>query len=186
MAKRSGLVTLTLLLLWVSLAVALDTYGKNRVPLRAREAIVVTGCRVRPSGQPSLALQRRTRHAVELWRAGVAPRVVFTGGVGDYPPSEAAAAADYARSLGLPDSAIDLEEKSTSTLENASFSAVKFRYTRIVVVTDSYHVFRSKRVFGRFFDDVDAVGSTPGLWVRARGSLREVLAVGTYGLKGRL
>ena len=146
----------------------------------------MAGCRVMPTGQPSLALQRRTRHAVELWKAGVAPRVVFTGGVGAYPPSEATAAADYARALGLVESAIELEEKSTSTLENASFTAIKFHYSRVVVVTDSYHVFRSKRVFGRYFADVEAVGSTPALWVRARGSMREVLALGVYGLKGQL
>ena len=85
LAKLAGLA------LWAALAVGLDRYGQ-REAVGAYDAIVVAGCRVLPDGHPSPALQNRTRQAVNLWRAGPAPTLVFTGGVGRYPPSEARAA----------------------------------------------------------------------------------------------
>ncbi len=179
---------LGLLALFVGAAFGLDRYGL-RGPTGEWDAIVVAGCRVRPDGTASLALQRRTREAVAQWKAGRAPIVVFTGGVGTFPPSEASAAAAYAATLGLPPDAIALEERSTSTEENAVFAAEQLRAagrTDVLVVTDSYHVFRVQRVFGRHFDRVGVVGSVPALSVRVRGSLREVGAVLIYALTGKL
>jgi uncharacterized SAM-binding protein YcdF (DUF218 family) len=172
---------------WLAVAAGLDRYGHRTVVPAGYDAIVVAGCRVLPDGTPSLALQRRTRHAVALWRAGVAPKIVFTGGVGTYPPSEARAAADHAVSVGLPAGVAILEEQSTSTEENAQFAAALLGSdARIVVVTDTYHVFRAERVFGRVFAEVRGAGSEPAWNVRARGALREVFAVLVYGLRGRL
>lgn len=172
--------------LYGSGAVALDAYG-HRAPDGDYDAIIVAGCRVKPDGSPSLALQRRTRKAVELWRQGLAPRVVFTGGVGESSVSEARAASDYAESIGLPEGAVLLEERSTSTEENAKFStSVIDPASRVVVVTDTYHVFRAERVFGRVFAEATGAGSVAAPDVRVKGALREVLAVSGYAIAGRL
>lgn len=178
--------SLALVLGWLALALALDAYG-HRQPEARYDAIIVAGCRVDPDGQPSLALQRRTREAVALWRAGRAPLLVFTGGVGTYPPSEAQAAGDYARRLGVPAEALLLEDRSTSTEENARFSAdLLDPASRVIVVTDTYHVLRAERVFGRVFAEARGAGSVAALDVRSRGALREVFALGFYALRGRL
>ena len=172
---------------WLGLALALDRYGHRADPPAGWDAIVVAGCRVLPDGQPSLALKRRTRLAVALWQAGVAPRIVFTGGVGTWPPSEARAAADYAAGLGVPPEARTLEERSTSTEENARFAAEALPPgSRVVIVTDGYHVFRAERVFERYFTEVRGSGSVPAFHVRVQGALREVAAVAVYALSGRL
>lgn len=179
------------LLAWFAAAAGLDGLGRRDPPQGIYDALVVAGCRVDPNGQPSLALQRRTKLAVDLWRAGVAPVVVFTGGLGAFPPSEATAAATYAAGLGLPVTATLLEDQSTSTEENAKFAAALLRQAqrpaaRILVVTDAYHVFRATRVFGRYFPEVVGAGSTPAWGVRMRGALREVLALAFYAATGRL
>src|SRR5690606_5264267 len=114
--------------------------------------IVVLGCRVRPDGSASLALARRTRHAAALYRRGLAPRIVLTGGVGAHPPSEARAAAAIARAEGVPEEALILEERSTSTEENAREARRRIDARRVLVVTDAYHVFRAERVFRRHFE----------------------------------
>lgn len=172
--------------LWTTAAVALDTWGKRQAPEGRYDAIVVAGCRVFPDGRPSPALEWRVRKAVDLYRAGVAPRIVFTGGLGTYPPTEAQASARLAAELGVPRSAMVLEDRSTSTEENARNAAVSVTARRVIVVTDAYHVFRARRVFDRHFDEVDAVGSTYGYWVRVRGAYREVLAVAKYAAFGAL
>lgn len=174
------------LLGWVVGAAALDAWGRTRAPDGRYDAIVVAGCRIDPDGTPSPALEWRVRLAVDLWRRGVAPRLVFTGGVGTYPPSEAVGAAALAEALGVPRRVMVLEDRSTSTEENAALAAQEVRADRVLVVTDAYHVFRARRVFDRHFAEVDAVGSTYGQWSRLRGALREVLAVAAYGVRGDL
>ncbi|MCI0569826.1 MAG: YdcF family protein [Myxococcaceae bacterium] len=74
------------------------------------DVLVVLGARVRRSGEPSLALRARVEKAVALYRAAVAPRLLFSGGLGSHPPSEARAAATLAVSLGVPPEACVLEE----------------------------------------------------------------------------
>ncbi len=181
------LLPLIALALWVLAALALDRYGLRPLPQQARfDAIVVLGCRVYADGKPSPALARRVRRAVELYEQGKAPLLVLTGGVGGHPPSEARAAADLAAELGVPRSAMRLEEASTSTEENARFAAELVDVRRVLIVSDAYHVFRGERVFGRYFEEVRGVGSVGLNYPRVVGSLREVLAVGGYALTGRL
>lgn len=185
--RRGLLLLLVGVVGWIVLAGALDQHGTSTRPTGRYDAIVVLGCRVGPDGAASPALARRTRHAVALWRAGKAPRIVFTGGVGEHPPSEAEAAAKIARDLGVPHHAILMENASTSTEENAQFAAEQLGADRrVLVVTDSYHVFRSERVFARRFAEARAVGSLGARSVRVRGALREVLAVVTYVALGRM
>ena len=171
---------------WVAAAVWLDRHGQGQVAEGKWDAIVVAGCKVRPDGSPSRALARRTAAATQLWRRGLAPQIIFTGGLGDHPPTEAAVAAAHARSLGVPAEAIVEEDRSTSTEENARFAAQVTGARRVIVVTDSYHVFRSRRVFARHFGEVVGHGSVPLYGPRIKGALREVAAVVFYGLKGRL
>ncbi|MEM9071940.1 MAG: YdcF family protein [Myxococcota bacterium] len=169
-------------------AFALDRYGGRSLDPAAKfDAIVVAGCRAMPDGTPSMALRRRIERAVELWNAGMAPQIVFTGGVGDAPLSEASVSATYAESLGVPRSAMLLEERSTSTNENARFAAELLpREVAIIVVSDAYHVYRCERVFGRHFESVRGVGSYGDTWPRIKGAVREVVAVAAYAALGRL
>jgi len=172
--------------LWLVLALLLDRYGAREAPGEAFDLIIVAGCRVQPDGSPSPALARRVERAVALWRQGQAPRIVLTGGLGTWLPSEAEAAAAHARALGVPADALLLEDRSTSTEENARNAAAAWPAQRVLVVTDAYHVFRAERVFGRYYAEVRGVGSrSPVLW-RARGALREVAAVAWYAGTGRL
>lgn len=171
---------------WALSAVSLDRLGDRRDATGTFDAIVVLGCRVMPSGEPSPALRRRTMHAVRLYRTGRAPKIVFTGGVGDHGGSEARAAASVALAAGVPASAIVLEERATSTYESAVLVAGLIGPRRVLLVTDAYHVLRTERVFARRFGDVAAVGSTGTAEVRVYGALREVAALAAYALLGRL
>lgn len=170
---------------WVLAAWQLDRLGRAAPPPGPYTAIVVAGCRVQPDGAPSLALQRRAERAVALWKQGLAPVVVFTGGATGALPSEARAAADHALTLGLPQQAMVLEAHSTSTEENAR-NASGLVTGRVLVVSDAYHLWRARRVFGRYFAAVEVAGSDAPLDARARGAAREVGAVLWYWARGRL
>lgn len=117
---------------------------------RAADAIVVLGARVLEDGQPSPTLRARAAHAAGLYTRGLAPRLVFSGGIGDFGASEASVARDVAVSLGVPRKACVLEEQSHSTAQNAARSAETLRalgLRSVIVVSDPYHLPRARRLF---------------------------------------
>ncbi|KFE68846.1 YdcF family protein [Hyalangium minutum] len=126
-----------------------DRFGQRERAMPA-DAVVVLGARVLQGGVPSGALQARVEKAVELYQRGVASRLVFSGGVGDHPPSEAQVMRSLAVQLGVPAEACTLEEQSHSTEQNARFSAELLRALgaqRVVVVSDPYHLLRARQYF---------------------------------------
>ena len=105
--------------------VALTGYATYRVwaqgqrdEQRPADAIVVMGA-AQYDGRPSPVFEARLEHAVELYRAGVAPRLIVTGGKqeGDR-TTEAASARAYAIGHGVPRDAILVEDRSRTTLES--------------------------------------------------------------------
>ena len=70
------------------------------------------------------------RRAAELYHAGLAPKILFTGGLGRnteglLPEPEAVRFAKAARSCGVPEKDIIIEDKSTNTKENILFTKAK-------------------------------------------------------------
>src|SRR3954470_24848741 len=87
-------------------------------------AIVVMGA-AQYVGHPSPVLRARVDHAIELWRRGLAPRMIFTGGFGDrVRTGEAAVPERYAIEHGVPARAILIENTGRST--SASLRQVSF------------------------------------------------------------
>ncbi|MCB9792795.1 MAG: YdcF family protein [Alphaproteobacteria bacterium] len=171
---------------WALAAFTLDQLGRRPTPEGPFDAIIVAGCRVTPEGEASVPLRARTELAVSLYEQGLAKRILFTGGVGEHPPSEAEAAYAVARELGVPARHLMLEERSTSTEENARNAAELLDADRVLLVTDAYHVVRAERVFARHLPEVVGVGSVAPLSYRAKGALREVAALGWYAATDRL
>jgi uncharacterized SAM-binding protein YcdF (DUF218 family) len=88
--------------------------------------------------------------AVALYHQGLVPRLLFSGGVGVNPPSEAHVMRALAVRLGVPEEVCLLEEQSHSTEQNARFSAEVLRSLgarRVVVVSDPYHLLRARQYF---------------------------------------
>jgi len=114
--------------------------------------VVVLGAQVLPSGRPSPALQRRISRAVEVWRDAPGAVLVGTGGLGRAPVSEAEVTRRAAIAAGIPEGRIVLEERSTTTLEQAVFvaaEAARRGWRSLVLVTDRYHLPRSLFLFRR-------------------------------------
>ena len=132
----------------------LDIYGQTD-QASPSPVIVVLGSRVLANGEPDDSLRARTRHAVELYQRGFAPLLLTTGGLdaeNHAPPTEADAAARLAMHLGVPEAAILEESASTNTWENARNAARICRahgWTRVIIVSDPYHLWRAHRDFTR-------------------------------------
>jgi uncharacterized SAM-binding protein YcdF (DUF218 family) len=85
---------------------------------RPVDAIVVLGA-AQYNGRPSGALAARLDHAIELYKEGLAPYLITTGGKlpGDN-YTEAQTGFNYATKRGVPASAILMEDTGGSTLES--------------------------------------------------------------------
>ena len=90
----------------------------NRDERRPADAIVVLGA-AQYNGRPSAILRARVDHAIDLYEAGLAGWIVFTGGKaqGDL-TTEAATGREIALERGVPASAILVEDRSRTTLES--------------------------------------------------------------------
>lgn len=116
---------------------------------RPADAIVVLGA-AQFNGQPSTIFEARLEHAVDLWRRGVAPYLVVTGG--KLPAditTEAATARAWAMAHGVPEEAILGEYRGRNTLE--SLEGVEAIMARndlhsAVFVSDETHMLRVLRM----------------------------------------
>ena len=184
--KKMIKLTFLFVIILTMTASAIDGYGQKMPSVGSFDAIIVAGCKVKADGTPSLALQARARKAIELYKIGYAPKIIFTGGSIDKRPSEAKAALEYALSISdIPKEAFLLEEKSTTTRTNAQFAKELFSdIENIIVVSDSYHIYRAEQIFGKFFTNVEGSGRVPAWNVRLKGAFREIPAIIYYKWNG--
>lgn len=116
---------------------------------RPADAIVVLGA-AQYDGRPSPVLEARVAHAVDLYKAGLAPILIVTGGkaAGDR-TTEAATARTWAEDHGVPATAILAEDRGRTTLESLEAVAVILRdhhLTSAVFVSDRTHMLRVLRI----------------------------------------
>lgn len=113
------------------------------------QAIIVLGA-AQYDGRPTDVFKARLDHAAELWKEGVAPTIVVTGGKqpGDR-FTEAGAGAEYLHELGVPDDAILRETTSRNSWESLAASA-RFLQERgireVTLVSDPFHSLRIKLI----------------------------------------
>lgn len=111
------------------------------------DVIVVLGA-AQYDGRPSPQLAARLDHAAELYAEGLAPLVFVTGGKQDGDRyTEAKASQLYLLALGIPESAILMEDTGSSTWEsltNVDQQLTDMGFADVIVVTDPYHSLRTK------------------------------------------
>jgi uncharacterized SAM-binding protein YcdF (DUF218 family) len=144
----------------------------NRDEARPADAIVVFGA-AEYAGRPSPVYRARLDHAYDLFEHGLAPMVITTGGAGADPKfSEGGVGRDYLSGRGIPDRCLIAETQSEDTAESAQRVSAILRTNgmhSVVVVSDAYHIFRIKRLMGRW--DIVAYGSPrPGSVPHAAGA----------------
>lgn len=137
---------------WVTSFVAV-TIGARRDTAAPADAIVVLGA-AQYNGRPSPVFKARLDHAATLYRRGLAPLVVVTGGVGAGDTlSEAAVGRRYLLDAGITDSAVAIEATGRSTepsLRTVAQHVRDARGRRVILVSDGFHMVRLAVLARRF------------------------------------
>jgi len=153
-SKRHRLLKLLALLLfafivwfgWTCLWVVRESWQHEVQPA---DAIIVFGA-AEYSGRPSPVLRARLDHAFYLFRRGVSPVVITTGGAGDDPKySEGGVGRDYLMHRGIPEASLIAETLGSDTAQSAERVAVIMRANHMhscIAVSDEYHVFRIRKL----------------------------------------
>jgi len=159
---------------------------QDQAPIHA-DAIVVLG----GGGSP------RTQHAVDLYRQGYAPLVVFSGGAA---PSAGAASSSARRAqaaavqMGLPERAALLAPDAQSTYDeavNLAHMAARYGWRSLLIVTDPPHTRRAGVTFRAMapaltigVSAAPAPAYDPAHWGQQPSSVRyvvsEVIKLGFY------
>lgn len=141
------------------------------------DAIVVLGCRVSPSGRVTATLAGRAEAASAAYLAGLAPRVVASGGRRWGSTVEALALREAMIARGVPEGAIVTELWSLTTYENAVFSAALLGHMgarSAVIVSCEWHLPRALESFRAAGIEATpwARPSSPGLYDRCAERFR--------------
>lgn len=107
------------------------------------DAIVVLGASVLPDGRPSGILQDRLDCGVRLYEAGVAPKIIVSGDNGQATYNEVEAMKRYAVAQGVPSEDVFCDHAGFSTYESMYRAKYVFGCERIVVATQTYHLYRA-------------------------------------------
>lgn len=145
----STLVPLAVVALPFALLVHAIVHDSRQQQLHPADAIVVFGA-AEYAGRPSPVYKARLDHANALFRQGLAPVVITTGGAAADPKfSEGGVGHDYLMRRGIPESALIAETTASDTAESAQRVAVIMRTNHMqscIAVSDAYHVFRIRKL----------------------------------------
>lgn len=113
---------------------------------RPADAAVILGARVYASGRPSPLLADRLRTGIELYRTGLVPRLVMSGGDGSDGFNEARVMAQVAKDAGVPASALLVDPAGNTTELTVANSLALLasagvrRPPTVIVVSQAYHL----------------------------------------------
>lgn len=107
------------------------------------DAIVVLGASVRPDGTPSGILQDRLDDGIALYFAGAASKIIMSGDNGTESYNECWAMKQYAISQGVPSEDVFCDHAGFSTYETMYRARHVFGADRVVIATQTYHLYRA-------------------------------------------
>jgi vancomycin permeability regulator SanA len=150
--RRRRLLSLALLIAVIlSPAVAVVADGLTD-DVRPSDVAVVLGNKVNPDGRPSPMLQARLDEALALYRKGLFPTVMVSGGLGKEGFDEAAVMKAYLVARGVPAGAVITDNKGVNTWATAQNASALMRahgWRSCLVVSQYFHISRTRLALRR-------------------------------------
>jgi uncharacterized SAM-binding protein YcdF (DUF218 family) len=185
--KRVLLLTALPLMLAFTLAATLIVADGLTDDIRAADVAIVPGNTVEKDGRPSARLRARLDQTVSLYRQGLFPNVIVSGGVGSEGFDEAEVMKRYLVENGVPDDRIHVDSGGATTYltaRNASRMMRENGWRSAMVVTQYFHIPRTRLAVQR--SGVAPVFSAHAHYFELRdiySIAREVVGYGAYLLR---
>ncbi|HEX8492491.1 MAG TPA: YdcF family protein [Pyrinomonadaceae bacterium] len=120
--------------------------------IRAADVAIVPGNTVEKDGRPSARLRARLDQAVALYRQGLFPNVIVSGGVGSEGFDEAEVMKSYLVENGVPEGSIHVDSGGATTYLTAKNAARMMRengWQSAMVVSQYFHISRMRLALKR-------------------------------------
>jgi len=135
------------------------------------DCIIVLGCQVKADGSLSKMLRDRLIRGVELYKAGVSPKLLMSGDHGRKDYDEVAAMKGYATENGVPSEDVFMDHAGFSTYETVYRAKEIFGAEKVVIVTQEYHLYRALYIADKL--GVEAYGVSADLNVYGGQYIRD-------------
>ncbi len=140
------------------------------------QVILILGSGVIGSS-PTPILKERLDTGISLYNAGIAPKLLMSGDNGSIHYDEVTVMRKYALEQGVPSEDIFMDYAGFSTYESMYRAEYIFGISKMVIVTQKYHLYRSIYIADSMGIDVVGVDSTKRiLGGEGTRTLREILA----------
>jgi len=117
--------------------------------LGSADCILVLGAGVR-SGQPSPMLKERLDAGIELYKQGVAGKIIMSGDHGKVNYDEVNTMKDYAIAQGVPSEDVFMDHAGFSTYESIYRLKAIFGVKKVIIVSQKYHLHRALQIANAF------------------------------------
>lgn len=185
--KRGLLLTTLLFILAFTSAATLIVADGLSDDIHPADVAIVPGNTVEKDGRPSARLRARLDQTISLYRRGLFPNVIVSGGVGSKGFDEAQVMKRYLVENGVPDGRIHVDSAGATTYLTAKNAARMMRengWQSAMVVSQYFHISRMRLALKRS-------GITPVFSAHARyfelrdvySIAREVIGYGAYLLR---
>lgn len=118
--------------------ISLDEVNK----LNDVDAIVVLGAKVNDKKQVSLMLKDRLDRGIDVLNTSVSD-VILMSGAGNKVNNEVEAMKNYAMVMGIDDNYIKEDSYGVNTSSSMYNLKYKFKYKKVIIVTQKYHMYRA-------------------------------------------
>ena len=117
--------------------------AEEAAALEGADCILVLGCGVRDTGEPSLMLRDRLDMGLRLYELGAAPKLLMSGDHGRKEYDEVNVMKDYATSAGVPSEDVFMDHAGFSTYESRYRARDVFCAETVIIVSQRYHLYRA-------------------------------------------
>lgn len=135
---------------------ATERIKENPTDLQQVDAVLILGCEVKEDGSLSLMLRDRLNKGIEVYRAGVATKMIVSGDNRSESNSETNAMKQYLMDNGVKEEDIIMDDAGFSTYDSMYRLKNTFQIDKCVVITQEYHLYRAIYIGGKL--GVDSFG----------------------------
>lgn len=154
-----------------------DKIIENYSNIKDADAILILGCQVKPDGSLSLMLKDRLDKGIELYKNGVAPKVIVSGDHGRDDYDEVNAMKKYMIQNEVPSEDIFMDHAGFNTYDSMYRAKNIFNVNKCIVVTQKYHLYRSIYIGNALGMETYGVSAQNIKYVGQLGrDIREILA----------
>lgn len=107
------------------------------------DAVLVLGAKVRADGEMSAMLKERVDYGIEVYKLGLAKKIIMSGDHGREEYDEVNTMKNYAVEQGVPSEDIFMDHAGFSTYESMYRAKEIFQVEQVIVVTQKYHLYRA-------------------------------------------